>query len=78
MKIAGQSLFAAVFLLAACLPAAAAQAKSPGKRLAGIPVKNPMVFYLAQGEPNSCGPGCDQWIAAEGAIARGSHSGSNG
>ncbi|HEX2511985.1 MAG TPA: hypothetical protein VHK44_05250 [Xanthobacteraceae bacterium] len=71
MKIAGQSLFAAVFLLAACLPAAAAQTKSPGKRLAGIPVKNPMVFYLAQGEPNSCGPGCDQWIAAEGALAHG-------
>jgi hypothetical protein len=71
MKVAGQSLFAAVLLLAACLPAAGAQTNSPGKRFATIPLKNPMVFYLAQGEPNSCGPGCDQWIAAEGAIAQG-------
>jgi len=26
----------------------------------------PMVFYLAKGEPNACGPGCNEWIAAEG------------
>ena len=71
MKTTGQSLFATVVLLATCLPAAAAQTNSPGKRIATIPLKNPMVFYLAQGEPNSCGPGCEKWIAAEGAIAHG-------
>jgi hypothetical protein len=71
MKPAGQGFLAVVLLLAVSLPAAAAQAKTPGKRAAAIPLKNPMVFYLAQGDPNSCGPGCDQWIAAEGAIAHG-------
>jgi len=27
-----------------------------------------MVFYLAKGEPDSCGSGCSEWIAAEGRI----------
>ena len=27
-----------------------------------------MVFYLAKGEPDSCGQGCSEWIAAEGQI----------
>lgn len=31
-------------------------------------VKDPMVFYLARGQPDACGPGCDEWIAAEGTI----------
>jgi hypothetical protein len=71
MKPGGQSLLAAVLVLAACLPAVAAPTNSPGKRSAMITLKNPMVFYLAQGEPNACGAGCDQWIAAEGSIAHG-------
>ncbi len=29
-----------------------------------------MVFYVAKGEPNACGPGCREWIVAEGAIDR--------
>jgi hypothetical protein len=32
----------------------------------------PMVFYDAHGEANACGPGCSEWIAAEGKIDRGS------
>ena len=28
----------------------------------------PMVFYVAKGEPGTCGPGCQAWIAAEGFI----------
>jgi hypothetical protein len=28
----------------------------------------PMVFYDAHGEANACGPGCSEWIAAEGKI----------
>src|SRR6478672_9018617 len=71
MKPTGQSLLAAVLLLAACLPAAAAPAKEKRPPPAISALKTPMVFYLAQGEPNSCGPGCDQWIAAEGAITQG-------
>lgn len=27
-----------------------------------------MVFFVAKGAPNSCGPGCSEWIAAEGAF----------
>jgi len=25
-----------------------------------------MIFFVAKGEPNACGPGCNEWIAAEG------------
>lgn len=28
----------------------------------------PIVFYVARGEPNACGPDCREWIAAEGTI----------
>jgi hypothetical protein len=28
--------------------------------------KNPMIFFVAKGEPNACGPGCGEWIAADG------------
>jgi hypothetical protein len=28
----------------------------------------PMVFYIARGAPDACGPGCDSWIAVEGKI----------
>src|SRR5262245_46356651 len=34
-------------------------------------IKKPMVFYLAKGEPDACGPGCSEWIAAEGEIDAG-------
>jgi hypothetical protein len=27
-----------------------------------------IVFYVAKGDPNACGPGCDEWIAADGKI----------
>jgi hypothetical protein len=26
----------------------------------------PMIFFVAKGEPNACGPGCSEWMAAEG------------
>lgn len=28
----------------------------------------PMVFFVAKGAPNACGPGCSQWIAAQGNV----------
>lgn len=31
----------------------------------------PMVFLVAKGAPDSCGPGCSEWIAAEGMIDHG-------
>ena len=31
-------------------------------------LERPIVFYLAHGETDACGPGCSEWIAAEGKI----------
>lgn len=30
----------------------------------------PIAFFIAKGEPDICGPGCNSWIAADGAIDR--------
>src|SRR5258708_13632688 len=30
-----------------------------------------LIIYSAKGAPNSCGPGCDRWIAIEGKIDAG-------
>jgi hypothetical protein len=30
------------------------------------PDLEPMIFFVAKGERNACGPGCSEWIAAEG------------
>jgi hypothetical protein len=30
--------------------------------------REPMIFFVAKGTPNACGPGCGEWIAAEGRI----------
>ena len=38
-----------------CAPASAQQAP-----------RHPMIFFLAKGGPDACGPGCSEWIAAEG------------
>ena len=44
--------------------AAPAQANPPP---AGVNLlNNPMVFYLAKGGADACGPGCSEWIAGEG------------
>jgi hypothetical protein len=37
-------------------------------------VMHPMVFYHAHGSNDACGPGCSEWIAAEGKIDSGSAS----
>ena len=77
MKTAGLRLLATVILLAACVPALSVQTNAATKRVPAAvqtvvaPLKQPMVFYLAKGEPNSCGAGCDQWIGAEGSITYG-------
>jgi hypothetical protein len=47
---------------------------APAKRLAPSPVTRPspagppVMFYVAHGAPDSCGRGCDRWIAVEGQI----------
>src|SRR6266849_6530911 len=30
------------------------------------PITEPMIFFIAKGERDVCGPGCSEWIAAEG------------
>ena len=32
-----------------------------------------MIFYLAHGAPGACGPGCSDWIAAEGTVQWDTH-----
>jgi hypothetical protein len=69
----------AVFLaLAVADVAPAAAAKTGGKRGASETARrevewvkrNAMVFYVARGDADACGSGCDTWIAAEGAFDR--------
>jgi hypothetical protein len=57
--------------LVAAPGSAAAQADRPGKsapksKQQSSPITTPIVFYAAKGQPDACGPGCSEWIAAEG------------
>jgi hypothetical protein len=54
---------AALLLLSA--PAIAAPAPRPSPVASAAP---PVMFYVAHGAPDSCGRGCDRWIAVEGQI----------
>lgn len=49
-------------------PAPATTQFAPQDRTVG----RPMVFYQAHGDKDACGPGCSEWIAAEGEIVLGS------
>jgi hypothetical protein len=64
------SLALAGCLLAALSVAAPAEpapeTKGPNGPLGNL--KQPIVFYVAKGAPGACGPGCSEWIAAEGTI----------
>lgn len=71
MKCRSALGFAVAAALAFATPAAAEPAleqpktPAPAPDLRKIP---PMVFFLAKGDTGVCGPGCNEWIAAEGAI----------
>src|SRR4029079_3683295 len=39
--------------------------RSRAKQIESI-AREPMIFFVAKGGPNACGPGCSQWIAAQG------------
>ncbi len=57
------SLVLSTCLAAAAMPLAVrAQPALPAK------APDPMVFYIAKGGPDACGPGCQEWIAADGDI----------
>jgi len=49
------------------LPSAVAATFALGpSAVSAQPDLTPMIFFVAKGEPNACGPGCSEWIAAEG------------
>ncbi len=67
-------VLAALFVLV-CGPVAAqplARLAQPARARAAITVRpiqtHPVVFYVVKGAPDSCGSGCDTWIAIEGQI----------
>jgi hypothetical protein len=52
-----------------CLPAVSIAASDDPKELERVLAKirsDPMIFVVATGEPNACGRGCSEWIAAQG------------
>ncbi len=55
----GLSLFVVVLL------ASAATAQPASKTRGGFR-HEPMIFFVAKGGPDACGPGCNTWISAEG------------
>jgi hypothetical protein len=60
----------AVAIAATAGVVAAAPAERPGKSAPkskqSSPITTPIVFYAAKGQADACGPGCSEWIAAEG------------
>lgn len=46
--------------------------KKPDQSIEDPINRNPMAIFIAEGPPNSCGPGCNRWIAADGDFDRGS------
>lgn len=46
--------------------AAQAQTRPPVGGVSSTP--GAMIFYVAHGAPDACGPGCSDWIAAEGSV----------
>ena len=56
-----------IALILAALPSGRAPAQ-PAVDEAFKTFTAPMVFYVAKGAPDSCGPGCSEWIAADGAF----------
>ena len=62
-----------VLLVGFAAPAAARGLLAPAEqtRLLAQIDRRPMVFFLAKGGAGSCGPGCGEWIAAEGRFVPG-------
>jgi hypothetical protein len=48
-----------------------AVARAPARSKHSLPDLTPLVLYVATGEPNACGDGCSEWIAAEGSFDSG-------
>lgn len=60
---------AAMILIIGTPSSGAQSSKTPPAPIAEFgALPDAMIFYVAHGPPESCGPGCADWIAAEGAI----------
>jgi hypothetical protein len=61
-----------VLLVGIALPVmdGAARAETQAQRTREMLARWPLIFFVAKGEPNACGPGCSEWIAADGAFDR--------
>lgn len=69
MKFITSLLAAIVVALAAPIAAQSESADAQKSKIApklAAPKSPPMIFYLAKGDDDACGPGCGEWIAAEG------------
>jgi hypothetical protein len=56
------------------LAASAVSAQAPRPAVGGIgSPADAMIFYVAHGAADSCGPGCSDWIAAEGTVQWDTH-----
>lgn len=72
----GRAVRSVLITLAAAAFGCAAQAQSPGDvaKPAPPPAQEsadrppPIAFFIAKGEADACGPGCAEWIAADGMI----------
>jgi hypothetical protein len=60
-----RAIVLAILVLAAGSASAAVPKPRPMPAKAPVP---PMVFYVVKGAPDSCGRGCDSWIAVEGQV----------
>jgi hypothetical protein len=58
-------------LIAAGLAEAQTPQRPPVGGIDSLP--DAMVFYVARGAPGACGPGCSEWIAAEGTVQWDTH-----
>jgi hypothetical protein len=70
MRVGGCVALRIGLLLALVLAGAFRSGEAAAQLLPRTPstpwVKNSMVFYPMRGAPDACGPGCSEWIAAEG------------
>lgn len=73
LRLALAGLLGGAVLAAACCGAVQARPhpKIKSDRLNELIERRQMIFFVAKGEANACGPNCREWIAAEGAIDEG-------
>ena len=69
------SIRSAIISGMAVIAAGIAQAQAPQRPVVGGIGSPPdaMIFYVARGAPGACGPGCSEWIAAEGTVQWDTH-----